>query len=563
MQMMKDMKRDVALRGSLITAMMFGYPVGVWAQQQTTPAPPVVIRQADTTTPKLVVFITIDAMRSDYLSRFASQLSGGLGRLYRGGAFFTNGFQDHAITETAPGHSVTMSGRFPVHTGIVMNVAGVNDTTVKLIDAPGVGASPFRFRGTTLTDWLIAKDPRTKVLSVSRKDRAAILPIGRSKQPVFWYPGNGIFTTSTYYSSTLPDWVKAYNARKVPMSYASRVWRLMLPDSLYPEPDSVPYEAGAAGFLFPHVIPTAPDSAAAFLAEFPWMDDVTLDFALAGVNALNLGAGPQTDVLAISLSTTDAIGHKYGPDSRELHDHILRLDHAVGVFLDSLFKLRNEKDVVIALTADHGLSPYPEVHTSHDANTGATRVNVRPVLQKLSNTLATRGVPGNGLEYVSGVYVGNGFYFDSGVLQLDRAALQRANVNVDTLLAGVRADFLKVPGVARADRISALATADTVNDKVARRWLHMFNDETTAALVVSLAPYNYWMTYYLAQHGSPNDPDAHVPILFYGSPFKAGQYADFATVADMAPTLAFVAHVAPLEKLDGHLLQNAIRQATP
>ncbi len=554
------MRRHVLIRDAVVLAMILGSPAASLAQQPTA-AP--AIRAADTTTPKLVLFITIDAMRSDYLQRFESQLSGGLGRLYRGGAFFSNGFQDHAITETAPGHSVTMSGRFPVHTGIVMNVAGVNDSSVKLIDAPGGGASPFRFRGTTLTDWLIAKDPRTKVLSVSRKDRAAILPIGRSKQPVFWYPGNGNFTTSTYYGATLPDWVKAYNARKVPMSYAGRVWRPMFADSSYAEPDSVPYEAGATAFLFPHVVPTAPDSAAAFLAEFPWMDDVTLDFALAGVNALNLGAGPETDMLAISLSTTDAIGHKYGPDSRELHDHILRLDHAVGVFLDSLFKLRNEKDIVIALTADHGLSPYPEVHTTHDSNAGAIRVNVRPVLQKLSNTLAARGVPGNGLEYMGGAYAGNGFFFDSGVLQLDRAALQRANVNADTLVMGVRADFLKVPGVARAERISTLATTDTINDKVARRWLHMFSDESTASLVVTLSPYNYWMTYNLAQHGSPNDPDAHVPILFYGSAIKPGRYADFATVADMAPTLAFLSHAVPLEKLDGHVLQNAIRQSTP
>jgi hypothetical protein len=444
-----------------------------------------------------------------------------------------------------------------------MNVAGVNDSTVKLIDAPGLGASPFRFRGTTLTDWLIAKDPRTKVLSISRKDRAAILPIGRSKQAVFWYSGLGNFTTSTYYSTTLPDWVKAYNARKVPMSYAARVWRPMLADSSYAEPDSVPYETGATAFLFPHIIPTAPDSAAAFLAEFPWMDDVTLDFALSGVTALNLGTGPETDILAISLSTTDAIGHRYGPDSREIHDHILRLDHAIGVFLDSLFKLRNEKDIVIALTADHGLTPYPEVHTAHDANAGAIRVNVRPVLQKLSNTLAARGVPGNGLDFMAGGYTGNGFFFDGGVLQLDRTALQRANVNVDTLLSGVRADFLKVPGVARAERISTLATADTVNDKIARRWLHMFSDETMAALVVSLAPYNYWMSSSQAQHGSPNDTDARVPIIFYGSAIKTGRYADFATVADMAPTLALIAHVTPLEKLDGHVLQNAIRQSTP
>lgn len=545
--------RDSLIRAVLAVGISLGVPAAGVSQQPTAPVP------ADTTTPKLVLFITVDAMRPDYLTRFESQLTGGLGRLYRGGAVFTNGYQDHAITETAPGHSVTMSGRFPVHTGISMNVAGVNDTTVTLIDALGLGASPFRFRGTTLTDWLIAKDPRTRVLSVSRKDRAAILPIGRSKQPVFWYGGNGNFTTSTYYGTTLPDWVKAYNARKIPLSYAGRVWQLLLPEAAYTEPDSVPYEAGAVGFKFPHIQPTAPDSAVVFLAEFPWMDDITLDFALSGVKALNLGAGPQTDVLAISLSTTDAIGHKYGPDSREIHDQILRLDRALGTFLDSLFKVRNEKDVIIALTADHGLSPFPEVHTTHDTNQGAMRVNVRPALQRLSDILAARGVPGNGLQNILGIYFGNGFTFDSGVLQLDRAALQRANVNVDTLLVSARAEFLRVPGVTRADRISTLATADTVNDRIARRWLHMFADENTAALVVTLAPYNYWLSSYWAQHGSPNDSDARVPIIFYGSPFKAGRYADFATVADMAPTLAAAAHVTPLEKLDGHVLQNAIR----
>jgi len=167
-----------------------------------------------------------------------------------------------------------MSGRFPVHTGISANSAGVNDTTVTLIDAPGLGASPFRFRGTTLTDWLVAKDPRTRVLSVSRKDRAAILPIGRSKQPVFWYAPNGSFTTSTYYGSSLPDWVKAFNARRLPASFAGHVWRPLLPDSAYAEPDSVPIESGGIGFLFPYATPTSPDTAALVLAGFPWMSSL-------------------------------------------------------------------------------------------------------------------------------------------------------------------------------------------------------------------------------------------------------------------------------------------------
>lgn len=510
------------------------------------------------TPPRLVVFITVDAMRPDYLPRFESQLTGGLARLYRSGAVFTNGFQDHGITETAPGHSATMSGRFPVHTGISTNVAGVSDTTVTLVDAPGPGASPFRFRGTTLTDWLAARDPRTRVLSVSRKDRGAILPIGTSKRPVFWYGSNGNFTTSTYYASTLPDWVKAFNARKLPAASAGRVWDLLLPPSSYPEPDSVAVEAGGAGFAFPHRESGSPDTAVRALPNFPWMDDLTLQFALAGVSALELGNGSQTDLLAISLSTTDAVGHRYGPDSREVHDQILRLDRSLGVFFDSLFKLRNEKEIVIALTADHGLTPYPEVHL-HDMNSGATRVDVDPVLERLSANLTRAGVRGGGPDSNLGMQTGNGFRFDSGVLELDKQALAKAGVNRDSLLRELSADFLRVPGVARAERISALTRADTVNDNVARRWLHIFADESIADLVVTLAPYNYWATYNLAQHGSPNDSDAHVPIIFYGAGVKPGRYDEFARVVDMAPTLAAIVGVAPSEKLDGHVLQNAIR----
>jgi predicted AlkP superfamily pyrophosphatase or phosphodiesterase len=521
-------------------------------------AVPAACQGTSTQPPKLVVFITVDAMRPDYLSRFAPQLTGGLGRLYNGGAVFTNGFQDHAITETAPGHSVIMAGRYPVHTGISANTAGVNDTTVSLVDATGLGASPFRFRGTTLTDWLLAKDPRTRILSVSRKDRAAILPIGRSKQPVFWYAPNGIFTTSTYYGSSLPEWVRAFNARKLPASYAGKAWQLLLPDSAYSEPDSVPIESNGINFTFPHLESGSPDTAVRLLSEFPWMDELTLDFAMAGVNALNLGVGPQTDLLSISLSTTDAIGHRYGPDSRELHDQILRLDRALGVFLDSLYRIRNPDDIVIALTADHGLTPFPEVH-AHDQNAGAIRVSPRPVLQQLSNSLAADGVPGYGLNFIAGVYTGNGFSFDGGVLDLDRAALSKARVNRDSLVRAVRAAFLKVPGVARADRISELAQADTVNDRIGRRWLHMFSDEDKAALVVTLAPFNYWLSGYIAQHGSPNDIDAHVPIIFYGSGVKPGRYDEFAGVVDMAPTLAAIVHVTPQEKLDGHVLQHAVR----
>jgi predicted AlkP superfamily pyrophosphatase or phosphodiesterase len=508
--------------------------------------------------PKLVVFITVDAMRPDYLSRFDKQLTGGLARLYHGGAVFTNAFQDHAITETAPGHSATMSGRFPVHTGIVANTAGVNDSTSPLIEASALGASPFRFQGTTLTDWLTAKDPRTKALSVSRKDRAAILPIGRSKQFVFWYAPNGIFTTSVYYRSSLPDWVRAFNARNIPASYAGKSWNLLLPATEYAEPDSVAVESGGRGFTFPHNAPASPDSVARVFAEFPWMDEATLALALEGVRSLSLGAGPETDVLAISLSTTDAVGHRYGPDSREIHDQILRLDRSLGFFFDSLFKMRNPSEIVVALTADHGLTPFPEVH-AHDPNVGAMRVNPRPLMEQLSSSLAAAGVPGTGFRYFGGVYSGNGFSFDPGVFEVDAQALSAARINRDSLLLAVRDSLLKLPGVARVNTIAELEQSDTVRDAIARRWLHMYSNDSKASLVVSLRPYNYWMSGYQAQHGSPNDSDARVPLILYGEGVRPGRFDEFARVVDMAPTLAVLAHVKPLEKLDGHVLKNAIR----
>lgn len=515
-------------------------------------------RASSARTPKLVVFITVDALRPDYFLRFERQLTGGLGRLYRGGAYFSNGFQDHASTETAPGHAATLSGRFPVHTGISSNILGVGDTTVALIEADGLAASPHRFVGTTLVDWLTAKDSRTRVLSVSRKDRGAILPVGKSRHAIFWYAPNGKFTTSTYYGPALPGWVRAFNARGIPASFAGKTWNTLLPASAYTEPDSVPIESEGKSYVFPHYMPPTAEAAARAFPGFPWIDDATLKLALAGVRAMRLGSGPQTDLLAISLSATDAIGHQYGPDSREVHDQVLRLDRYLAAFMDSLFRIRRRQDVVFALTADHGMTPFPEVR-GYDPNANAVRVDVRPVFEELSRSLSAAGVPSQPFRVVSGTYRGAGFSFDPGVLTLDRRAITAAGLRPDSVVEALRKSLLRVPGVARADRISELARRDTVNDAVARRWLHMYSDERDAALVVSLAPYNMWGPGTYAQHGSPHDHDARVPIIFYGRPFRPGRNADFARVVDMAPTLAAVLRVTPAERLDGRVLRNAIR----
>lgn len=503
--------------------------------------------------PTLVVFITIDQMRGDYFARFRPQLTGGLKRLADGGALYRNGFQDHAITETAPGHASTMSGRFPVHTGITANAQGVGTSSAPLIGgATEFGASPFRFQGTTLTDWMRAADPSMRFLSVSRKDRGAILPIGRAKGDVYWWSGNaGIFTTSTYYADSLPAWVQAFNAKKGYAAYAGKTWDLLLPAGKYSEPDTVWEESNGADFLFPHPFPADPATTAKGFANYPVMDSLTLAFALAGLQEKQLGTDAhRTDLLAVSLSTTDAVGHKYGPDSRELHDQILRVDRYLGAFLDSLFTLRDRNRILIALTGDHGISPYPEVHSGRYPNQNAKRVNLDPLIGALHASLASQGVSDAAWSFTEGVF-----------FVRDAAAFHHAHVNADSVALAFAAALRKVPGVLRADLFTSLAKANLKKDKIARRWLHMFDPGGAARMAVTLTPYSYWASTTYATHGMPHDPDAGVPVLFWGAGVRAGAYSDEVRTVDMAPTLAALLGIAPTEPLDGVVLKKAVRAA--
>lgn len=534
------LSRTAVASGALLFAAQAACAQG--AANDTSQLPP-----APENVPTLVVFLTIDQLRMDYLERFDEQLSGGLARLYRRGAVFTNAFQDHANTETAPGHAATMSGRFPASTGIVRNAAGVGDPQAPLIGgAEGPGASPFRFRGSTLTDWLRIKDQRSRALSVSRKDRGAILPIGRQPQDVYWYAANGTFTTSTWYRDTLPTWVQRFNDRKLPQSYAGKQWTLLLDEASYPEADSLELGSARGNVRFPHVLSSSPDTAAGLLPNFPWMDEVTLAFALHGLNELQLGTSEQTDILAVSLSTTDAVGHAFGPDSREVHDHIVRLDRMLGAFFDSLFRVRDSTKVVVALTADHGVTPYPKV--SQALGRGApVYLDAGDSIREFLSSLTAANVPEDAVT------------IEDGVLLMDRPALVRAGVNPDSIVTAFITMARTIPGVARVDRRADLARADTTQDFVARRWLHMLPPDMPVEAVVTQAENAVPSTSTYAQHGSPYDQDAHVPVIFYGPPFRTGRYDQFARVVDMAPTLAWVTATQPLERLDGKVLRAALR----
>lgn len=509
-------------------------------------------QQSAVRAPQLVVFFTVDQLLPTYFERYGRQINGGLARLHRHGAFFTNGFQDHAVTETAPGHASTLSGRFPRSTGIVTNALGVGDGQAPIVEGlRGPGASPYRFRGSVLIDWMRQKDWRSRALSVSRKDRGAILPIGRAKQQVFWYPYDR-FATSTYYADTLPNWVQRFNARRVPQSYAGRRWELLLPASEYAEVDSVPLEGARPGtdFLFPHVVTADSAIAARVLPNYPWIDEHTLNFALEGLEATNLGRGPHPDLLAISLSAMDAVGHTYGPDSREAHDMFLRLDRYLGAFIDSLYKLRDSSTIAIALTADHGVQPYPEL-AARRGPLPVLRVDVHPAINPPFAALRAAGVDSNAVR------------FEEGILFVDRDALVRARLNPDSVSRSIGDALHRVPGVQRVDyvkNIRARTPAQLERDYVARRWVQMLPTDVPAELVVTLEPNVYWGGVFYATHGTPHDADAHVPIVFYGPWFAPGRHTSFVRVVDMAPTLAQVLGVKPTEELDGRVLSQALRK---
>lgn len=496
---------------------------------------------------RLVVVVTVDQMRYDYLERFGGQFTGGFARLLRGGALFTNAFQDHANSATAPGHATTLSGREPYRTGIVLNSIGVGDAGSPLVDADGPGASPRRFRGSTLIDWMRARDRRSRALSVSRKDRGAILPVGRARENVYWYASDGRFTTSRYYADTLPAWVRRFNARRLPHRYAGRSWDLLLPASEYAEPDSVPVEDLGRETAFPHVL--SPDTAVALgdIIAFPWMDELTVRFALDGVSALRLGAGSAPDLLAVSLSATDAVGHRFGAASREMHDQMLRLDRTLGLFVDSLYALRDSAGIVFALTADHGGTPPPEVATPTAVNPRPMRVDMTGFTDSFYQSLLGRGVDAAGFD------------FRDAILFLDPAALRRAGLDRDSVARAFAQGALREPGVARADLFADVLRADTLRDPVARRWRHALPPGLPVAVVVTLLPGNVWGVGPPGVHGSPWDDDTHVPLVLYGPPIRAGRFGDFASVVDLAPTLAAALGVRPTESLDGRVLRAALR----
>jgi len=327
--------------------------------------------------PRLILLISVDQMRYDYLTRFAPLYKGGFKTLLDRGAIFSNALYRHASSETGPGHSVLLSGRHPSHSGIIANtwydpylrktVNVVDDSAVDAVGGKGRGASPANFNGFTVGDKVKQKWPESKVVGISFKDRAAILPAGPRADAAYWFENDcGCFITSTYYVRQPPPWLVKFNERHVADSFFKSPWTRLLPDESiylkYSSEDDFPGEWDLKDTTFPHAFRGKPGELAYYdtLRRTPFADEVLLQAALLAMDSHDLGMDSNPDIFTVGFSASDVVGHTYGPFSQESMDTYLRLDAVLDKLLKHVDARVGLNNTLVILSADHGALPLVE-----------------------------------------------------------------------------------------------------------------------------------------------------------------------------------------------------------
>lgn len=529
--------------------------------------------------PRLVLLIAVDQYRYDYLERFGDLFAAnGLRRLQRDGASWTEANYDHVPTETAPGHATMLTGAWPSETGIIANdwfdraegkrVSNVQDDSVRKLGggAVDVPSSPRNLLCSTLGDELkLMTNRRSKVVGVSIKNRAAILPTGRMADAAYWFSSQtGEFVSSTYYFDSLPEWVARFNAAKHADKFFGAKWERMIPAAEYEKRagrDDAPWEKGdgKTSYTFPHVVDgglASPGPAFYDAINYtPFSNDLLVSFAEAALANEHLGEDADTDVLTVSFSANDIAGHRYGPYSQEAMDMSLRVDSQIGQLLDFVDAKVGLRNTVVVFTADHGVAPSPE--QAAEMRLPGARVKVSDVLAAVRNRVRARfGKPGD--KDTTADYVQT---FSNGQIYFNWFALERDGIKNEDIERVAGEAALTVPGISRFFTRTQLVTgAVSPNDAVARRVLHGYNARRSGDVVVIQEAFKYLADYTIvANHGTPYSYDTHVPLIIMGGGIAPGRYLNAATPADIAPTLARLLRVQAPSNAVGRVLSEAIK----
>jgi predicted AlkP superfamily pyrophosphatase or phosphodiesterase len=495
--------------------------------------------------PKLLVIVVIDQFRGDLLPRYAGEFGESGFRLFlEKGAYFTDCNYNYANTRTAPGHATLATGAYTDGHGIMANewwdpakkrrVTSVEDESVRLLGGSGTGSSPHNLLADSLGDELkVATGGKARVFGIALKDRAAILSTGFAADYAFWIDhANGHWITSSYYATDLPGWVKDFNSA----GRAEKYWNLQWKD------------AGGRVLRSTTRDPQKPDDFYEVVGATPFANDYELEFARELLLQEKLGTGTATDLLVISLSANDILGHKVGPDSNESHAMVLALDHQLSDFFGFLGRQLGLANVWIGLSADHGVAPMPAYAAG--LRLPAKRVDVGALRKQINAELSSRW--GNN-EYVR--------LIEWPVAYLNEDAFAAAKITEADAERAV-GDALKPAGMRSYFTRSQLAGAQVPADELGRRYLH------------SYSPYGGWYVlgypapFVIGQrsdtdHATVFTYDTHVPLGFFGLGFQPGIYHTHCEPVDLAATLASLLGINAPTSVVGRVLTEAVAPIPP
>jgi len=521
--------------------------------------------------PKLVVVIVVDGLPQDQVLKYRDQYgAGGFNLLLQGGAWFGNAHHAHAVTLTAPGHAAVLSGAYPYQSGIIAN-EWIDRNTQAAVYCTGDpahsyigeetkkldGTSPANLRVSTLGDELRYRNGgQSKVLTVSGKDRGAILLAGKTGTAYMYMDKTGRFASTTYYMKEHPQWRERYYAGRPQDRWLGKSWTLALPEPAYARSiaDGQPWFPNYRGMgnRIPMPLGAKPDAAYyGSIMGTPYGDEVTLDFARAAIEGENLGRNPAgvPDLLGVSLSTHDYINHSFGPESRESQDHMLHLDRSLAGFFRYLDKRIGFDNVLIALTADHGFLNVPEY--SQSQGLPGVRIDSRKMMADLNERLAARfgaGTYATQLSYPT-------IHLDTRLIDansLDRAEVEAAAARILTENPAIAAVYTRTQlenGALPRGRVPML---------VQRAWHRQLSGD----LYVVQKPYAMFGSN-VATHGSPYAYDTNVPLMLFGPRWiRPGPSANYAEVVDLAPTLAYLLETRVPSASEGRVLAEILRAGT-